>query len=444
VALDDLASAFQLTIREEAGALTVSYKGRVIVLTANQAIASIGGRLLSLSAPPVRSGNHWFVPLDFINRGLAPLYDTRLDLRRASHLLVVGDLRVPRIVVRQEIVGAVGRVTIDASPRAASTVTQDGTQRITIKFEADALDPLFPPLQPQGVIQGIRILDAATLGIDPGPRFTGFRSSTQTLDNSTRLVLDLAPAQLDAAALQPPPAAAPAESRPVFGSPSIRTVAVDAGHGGSDTGTRGGKGTLEKDLTLVVARRLRTAVEGRLGVRVILTRDEDRLVPLDDRAAVANHNKADLFISLHAGASFRSSASGAEVYLAAFDDSPAKQALVPERVPAFGGGYRDIELVPWNLAQIRYSEPSERMATLLAQQFQGRVPLAPRPVERAPLRVLKSANMPAVLVEMGYLTSADQERLLTGTDFQNALVEAVVDAISKFFDLAVASEGSAR
>src|SRR5205085_5098407 len=96
VALDDLASTFQLAVREEAGAITVSYKGRTIIVTPDQPLASVSGRLISLSAPVSRVANRWLVPLDFISRALALIFDARLDLRRPSRLLVVGDLLVPR------------------------------------------------------------------------------------------------------------------------------------------------------------------------------------------------------------------------------------------------------------------------------------------------------------------------------------------------------------
>src|SRR5437879_7590040 len=121
VALDDLATTFQLAVREESlGAMTVSYKGRTIVLTADQSLASVSGRLISLPAPPTRSGRRWVVPVEFISRALAPIYDSRLDLRKPSRLLIVGDLRVPRIAVRYDPLGTAGRLTIDATPRAAT------------------------------------------------------------------------------------------------------------------------------------------------------------------------------------------------------------------------------------------------------------------------------------------------------------------------------------
>ena len=125
VAVDDLAATFQLAVREDAlGALTITYKDKTIVLT-NQALASVAGRLVSLPAPAARAGRRWLVPVEFINRALALVYDTKLELRKPSHLLIVGDLRVPRVTVRYDLVAPGARLTIDATPRAASTVTED-------------------------------------------------------------------------------------------------------------------------------------------------------------------------------------------------------------------------------------------------------------------------------------------------------------------------------
>ena len=151
---------------------------------------------------------------------------------------------------------------------------------------------------------------------------------------------------------------------------------------------------------------------------------------------MANNNKADLFISLHANASMRPSTIGLTIFCAAFDKDAAQAASAggSERVPTFGGGSRDIEMVPWDLAQTRHIDQSETFAQLLEQQFQTRVPLASRPIDRAPLRVLESANMPAVLVELGYLSNADQAKALGGDGFQNNAAQAIYDAIVRYRD----------
>src|SRR5262252_1041301 len=123
VALDDLATMFQLNVREDVGAITVTYKGKTIVLTPDQALASISGRLISLPAAPVRTGGRrWLVPVEFISRALTLVSDVRLDLRKPSHLLIVGDLRVPRVKVAYEPLGAAARLIVDATPRTSSTV----------------------------------------------------------------------------------------------------------------------------------------------------------------------------------------------------------------------------------------------------------------------------------------------------------------------------------
>jgi N-acetylmuramoyl-L-alanine amidase len=119
-----------------------------------------------------------------------------------------------------------------------------------------------------------------------------------------------------------------------------------------------------------------------------------------------------------------------------FDQAAAQTAAAPkpERVPTFGGGLRDIELVQWEQAQTRHLEQSAAFATMLQGTLQDRVPLSAHSIERAPLSVLASANMPAVLIEMGYLSNPQQVTQLASAEFQNVFVQAVVDAVIKFRD----------
>ncbi len=447
VALDDLASTFQLAVHEEAGAVTVSYKGKTIVLTPDQALASVAGRLVSISASPVRQGRRWLVPLDFVSRALALIYDTRLDLRPQSRLLVVGDLRVPRVLIRYESQAASARITIDATPRATSTVSQE-SGHILVRFDADALDLApFPPLAPQGLVQGFRQADPLTIAIDLTPRFGSFRSASQPIETTMRVVIDIlaaqtetqAPAAPGAPGAVPPGPPPPPELPPGIAAPAsaVRTIALDPGHGGEDEGAKGAAGTKEKDLTLAVARRIKATIEGRLGIRVLLTRDDDRNVPIEERSAIANNSKADLFISLHANASWRHTTAGATIYTAAFDSETAALAhtsTAPERLPAFGGGMRDIDLVPWDLAQTRFLDRSADLARMLEEQLKNHVALSPHALDRAPLRVLEAANMPAVLIEMGFLSNAGQEKQLGTPDFQAGITQAIADAVVRYRD----------
>jgi N-acetylmuramoyl-L-alanine amidase len=173
-----------------------------------------------------------------------------------------------------------------------------------------------------------------------------------------------------------------------------------------------------------------------------MTREDDRSVPLNQRIALANNNKADVFISLHANASLVPTASGATIYVAGFEDQKQTQAtLKPERVPVFGGGSRDIELLLWDFAQIRHLEQSAELSRILEETLRERGPFEVRPMERAPFRVLESANMPAVLIEMGFLTNAAQEKALAGAANQTAFAQSVLDAIIRFRGHLAATNG---
>lgn len=211
----------------------------------------------------------------------------------------------------------------------------------------------------------------------------------------------------------------------------LRTIVLDPGHGGEDAGSRGAS-VVEKDLTLLIARRVKAAIENRLGIRVLMTRDSDETLAVDRRAAFANHNKADLFISLHANASVRSTARGAQVLTLDVSNYPklAADSAAPRTVPLLGGGTRVIDPVPWELAQLPFAEQSTTFASLVLQHFgEKSVTLFARPSATAPLRVLAGANMPAVILELGFLTNADDEAALSGAEGQNSIVEAILAAI---------------
>jgi N-acetylmuramoyl-L-alanine amidase len=448
-ALDDLARLFNVAVREDAaaGGLTVTAGTQTIVLSAGQSLASVGGRLISLPAPPVRDGRTWYVPVDFV-RALAPAVGGRLELRKPSRLILVGDVRVPRIVGRIEPLGSVARLTLDISPGTPHTVTQEGT-RLSVRFEADSLDAALPATTSPDLIANVRPGDGpAIIALDLGPRFASFRTVDTPGDRGTaRLVIDVVAQTTESqpapnAPNAPTPPAPPAPETPplidLAPAGALRAIVIDAGHGGSEDGAKGPGGTLEKQVTLSVARKLKAALEGRLGLRVILTREGDSTLGLDERAAVANNNKADLFVSLHANASPRPGTSGAEVFYLSLDeygDAAERVAHADsESLPVFGGGSRDIELILWDMAQARYIKESAALAQSVEASLRQRVPMSARAIQQAPFRVLVGANMPAVLVEMGFITNPGQEKQLQSDEFQNLIVQALVESISRFRD----------
>ncbi len=449
VSLDELARLFDVTVREDAlaGGLTVSTKAQTIVLTPGQPLASVAGRLVSLPAAPQREGQAWYVPVDFVSRALGPALGTRLEVRRAARLILSGDVRVPRITGRAEQAGSQLRLTLDVTPATAHTVTQ-AAGTLVVKLDADALDATLPASPMPDLVQAIRTADTGVaLIVELGPRFASFRASDAPGERGAgRILIDIAPATTDAPAAPaapatPPAPAAPAPADPLLGiapAGSIRTIVIDPGHGGDEPGARAAQGAAEKEVTLAVARRLKGAIEGRLGSRVILTRDGDQTVGLDERAAVANNNKADLFISLHANASIRPSVSGAEVFylsLADYGDQALRAARAGrETLPVYSGGSRDIEVILWEMAQAHHIQQSTAFAGIVEAALRERIPMSARALQDAPFRVLVGANMPAVLVEMGFMTNPEQAKQLASDTFQASIVQALVEAIVRFRD----------
>ena len=442
IALDDVAAIFQVTVAEDSltGGVTISYRGRTIVASADQPMASVNGRVVPLPSPLVRSGRRWLAPIEFLTRALLPIYDQRIDVRRASRLLIVGDLTVPRVTARIDAVGPPTRAAIDISP-AAPVMLNVEAGRVILRIDADALD-LALPGSGNGLIEQIRAGDQPnTVAVVLAPAAGPARAAAATVDTIARVTVEVPAANAapgdSTAAPAPPPAtpAAPADTLPLTPRPAFQTVVLDPGHGGDDLGVRG-EGVQEKQLTLDIARRVRQRLEARLGLRVILTRDDDRAAGLDERAATANNSKADLFLSLHANGALSPAMAGAEVFHLRLDQAgeDARRAAAAEAVtlPVLGGGRRTIDVVQWDLAQAAHVDDSAMLATLLEEELRRRVPMSPRPVQQAPMRVLTGANMPAALVEMAYLTNPEQAGSVNGDEFRNAIAEGLYDAIVRF------------
>ncbi len=453
--LEELAAGLGLTVRDDrvTGGTTVTLRNRSAVLTPDRNVVSIDGRLVSLASPPLRQDGRLIVTPEFVTRVLAAVVDQRIELRRAGRLLVVGDLRVPRVVTRGEFGANAAQVTFEVSPATEATVTVSaGT--INITFAADAVDAAVPTVPPQGLLQAVRASDVGpVLSLVTGPRFVSHRATVQAVDaGSSRLVIDLLSTGADS--LTPGAAAAPSTAGAAASAPSassgpppapfpapattggIRTVVIDPGHGGDANGTEGPGGTMEKTLTLQVSRKLKALIESRLGLRVVMTRDDDRTLDQDSRAAIANNNRADLLISVHANAAVRPTVKGAEVYYLSADraDLEARRKVQgPGAVlPELGGGTRAIELILWETAQLRHLEQSAALAALVEASLRARVDMSPHPVQQAPFRVLVGANMPAVLVEIGYLSNPEEEKALATGAHQDRVALALFDAINTF------------
>lgn len=252
------------------------------------------------------------------------------------------------------------------------------------------------------------------------------------LRNPFRLVLDLQgtrPEQFDPAAT----------SR--RGDPNTTVVVLDPGHGGIEEGAVGPTGLREKDVTLDIARRLKRALERDRGLSVVLTRDEDRLVGLDERTAIANHNRAALFVSIHLNSSPRQSATGAETYFLnadATDDEARTLAALENDAAGVGtvvttdGERRDLDLVLWDLAQNRYLAESSMLAENIQRRLNELTGTRDRGVRQAPFRVLMGATMPAILVEVGFISNPDEEARFRDGAYVDSVVRGLTEAVQAF------------
>ena len=439
VALEQLAPVFGLTITEDrlAGGLVITTRGQRIIAVPGQSFIQVAGKVVGLDGQIQRERNAWLVPVDFITKALGPAVGEPIVIRRTSRLILVGNVRVPTVGGRVEKTPAGARIVLTVQPMAPHKVTREGN-KLTVRFEATALDP-----QPiTGFINDFASaakVEGVTVVFDLGNQAATFRAE----DDRESIAIDLLPpAPVAPPPPTPTPSATPRPGLPAQEPPrfdftpagSIRTIVLDPGHGGDDAGAKGAGGTLEKDVTLLMARRLRASLEARMGVRVLLTRDSDENVPLDRRTSFANNNKADLFLSLHANASAQAGVRGAQVYTLDLAGYPQTSNLVEERrrtVPVLGGGTRVLDPMPWDLAQLPFAGESATLAGILVQRFgEQNVKLHSRPAVTAPMRVLVGANMPAILIEMGFLSNKEDEKVLTTAESQGAIIDGIAAAVA--------------
>lgn len=251
----------------------------------------------------------------------------------------------------------------------------------------------------------------------------------------------------------PTPAPTPVEPpRPVMPSDASRirmqagmrhlVVAIDPGHGGQDPGAIGPTGKREKDVTLAVARELARQVNATPGLKAYLTRDSDVFIPLPMRAQKARANKADIFISIHADAAENRSATGSSVYVLSTKGASSQRArwlADKENAADLVGGVRlqqtegTLANVLLDLAQSGYMKASEDAAGHVLGGLK-RIGNNHKPnIERANFAVLRTSDMPAMLVETAFISNPDEERRLMDPAYQRKIAGAVLDGVHTFF-----------
>jgi N-acetylmuramoyl-L-alanine amidase len=216
-------------------------------------------------------------------------------------------------------------------------------------------------------------------------------------------------------------------------------VVIDAGHGGDSHGAPGPDGLLEKDVVLAVAKRLAERLEAK-GLRVVMTRNSDVAVALAERTRIANDAGADLFVSVHANAAPSRVARGMETFFLSLDASDEGAGRVAAREnEAFGPGVSSagasddpVSAILGDLAHTEYLVESDEIARLAHARLAAIDPVPSRGVKQAPFVVLMGVRMPAVLVEIGFMTNPTEGQSLGTPARQAQIADAIADAVLEF------------
>jgi len=323
------------------------------------------------------------------------------------------------------------RIVFEASGPIVHRVDSNGGKETRVRLLALSGDPAIHEIN-DGFIDEARLERAgqdALLKV----RFEGAPGEVRasTLADPPRLVLDFM---------------RPVEPTPKGGTLTpLRTIVLDAGHGGHDSGAVGPGGLMEKDLVLDVTRRVANLVRARLAVKVLFSRDGDYFVTLRDRTSFANRERADLFVSIHANAHREVWSSGVETYFLSSEatDNEARQvaalenSVVQLEKPA-GGGARavsrmdTVKQILWDLAQSEFQLESSRLAEVVQDSMTQALRMPNRGVKQAGFYVLGGAAMPAILIEIGFVTNPKEERRLKESRYRDEVARAIYAGIVEY------------
>jgi N-acetylmuramoyl-L-alanine amidase len=353
-----------------------------------------------------------------------------------------GPARVDGIAV--SATGAATRVVLELSGPVTSTVfTLDHPDRVVIDLNGAFVDAPrlhLPPVEPP-----VRLIRVAARGrgivrvvLDLDRRLRPQLVNSEPGTERARVIVDLlAPGAV------PPTITAPAEVPTVaYAAPRDLVIAVDAGHGGEDPGATGRDGTREKDVTLAVARALATRINAEPGMRAVLTRTGDYFVPLRERIHRARVAQADLFVSVHADAVADRSVAGSSVYVLSqrgASSEAAKWLADRENAADLVGGVslddKDgvLASVLLDLSQSAAMSASMIAAEKVLDELNEIGELRKARVQQAGFVVLKSPDIPSLLIERAYITNPGEERRLRDPQHQARLADAILTGLRNYF-----------
>ncbi|MBN2872131.1 MAG: N-acetylmuramoyl-L-alanine amidase [Halothiobacillaceae bacterium] len=337
-----------------------------------------------------------------------------------------------------------------SSPVDFETLLLDNPARAVIDVRSTRLNDVSMPATPDSpVVKGLRV--GVRNGHDLRLVFD-LKKRTRpqiiilppTDGGAYRLVVDLPHGGGERTVIAERPDVPQQESAARAGSGAFRdlVVAIDPGHGGKDPGAIGRRGTREKDIVLNIGLQLRDLIAATPGLTPVMTREDDRFIPLRQRTEIARRHQADLFISVHADAFRLSSAKGASVYCLSQNGASSEAArwlAAKENSADFVGGAsladhdRDVASVLLDLAQTKTLESSLDFADRVLKRIDSVAELHKESVQQAGFAVLKSPDIPSILVESAFISNPHEEKRLRSSWYQRKIAESILEGVNSYY-----------
>ncbi len=429
-AADEVVAALGGSVTHDGNGFKASLNNTVAAFGTDSRFGVVKDDLIEMPVPPVTIDNRPYVPWQFFQGFLMRASSLDASWDPSTRLLQVRPGQTTAVGVQVSVanVQGISKVVVTLTAPAEYLIVKE-PGAYTVRFK----NPVRAPYGEQ-THEDPYVAKTSFIGNDLRIQLTApdVVGDAYRLENPFRVVLDLR----KGAAAGPGTPQPITSSRPVD-APGIHTIVIDPGHGGKEVGAIGPGGLMEKDATLALCRRLATALEARLKTRVVLTRNDDTVVPLDQRTAIANQYHADLFLSVHMNAAIVKGAHGAETYFLSLDasDKLAEKAAEVENASknaAAPAAASDLKLMLWDLAQQDYLNESSRLAQAVQEEMNRITGVQSRGVKQAPFKVLVGATMPAALVEVAFITNPDEESKIKSDAFQKTVVDALTTAVERY------------
>ncbi len=452
-------SPTQLRMR---GGFRIQLGSSFLTLAVGSPEVRVGSSVVILSESPRRLGETVVVPLELVPIALGARYgESRVDWDPETRVARIADKAHSLRLLRFRTYRDHTRVVLEGTRPHEFFLRDDGASgRVVLEVKQGIMSPSIRTIEVSDSL--VASIEVRQLGNDAQITIygTGRRlwSKIFALEGPDRIVVDLFPRearedllpQADSVtkttpgrAVQPKPATRSGEPtgppEALLPEQIVKTIVIDPGHGGRDSGAIGQSGAKEKDIVLDIGLRLQRLIEETVGIKVVMTRTEDVFVPLESRTMMANRHHADFFISLHVNAAPRSRAIGFETYFLSREpsDRGARASAIRENtalnLEGVGqGAQRGLKTVLWDLAQTFYVKESSELAELLLNELGRSLKVDNRGVKSAPFFVLIGAAMPSVLVEVAFITNPDEEYKLEQEAYRQQIAQALLAGIAKF------------